>query len=99
MCVNAALRCAACWRATTCSEDSAARRAKEAEARLKDYGGDGAVQQPDKAAAAPPAALPSAVTAFTSVEGPPAFLDPEVCAALLPLLAANGSLTVRAVEQ
>lgn len=67
--------------AACCSEESAARRAKEAEARLKDYGDGGAVQQADKAAAALPAALPSAATAFTAVEGPPAFLDPEVRAA------------------
>ncbi|KAL4856946.1 hypothetical protein ACK3TF_002648 [Chlorella vulgaris] len=53
------------------SDDSTARRAKAAEARLKDFGEEAAAQQPGAAA------LPSAVAAFTSVEGPPAFLDPE----------------------
>ena len=62
-----------------CSQGSAARRACEAEARLKDFGE--AERQAAAASAAAVAAvgvLPSAAAAFTSVGGPPAFLDPEV---------------------
>ncbi|PRW33695.1 PHD finger 3 [Chlorella sorokiniana] len=63
------------------SEDSAARRAKAAAARLRDYGEEEeAGSKPaagPAAAAAPTGLLPSAAAAFTKVEGPPAFLDPE----------------------
>ncbi len=67
-----------------CSDDSAARRAKAAAARLRDYGEEeeeaGSKQAAGPAAPAAPAGLlPSAAVAFTKVEGPPAFLDPEVC--------------------
>jgi len=48
--------------------DSAEVRAREAEAKLKDY----AVNEQRKAGA-----LPSALDAFDEVDGPPAFLDPE----------------------
>ncbi|KAL4419696.1 hypothetical protein ABPG75_006794 [Micractinium tetrahymenae] len=73
------------------SEDSAARRAREAAARVKDYGegeeAASAQQQPARGggSGAQGGLLPSAVAAFTSVEGPPAFLDPE---ATRPLAAA-----------
>ncbi|KAI7836123.1 hypothetical protein COHA_010002 [Chlorella ohadii] len=64
------------------SDDSAARRAKAAAARLRDYGEEeeeaGSKQAAGPAAPAAPAGLlPSAAVAFTKVEGPPAFLDPE----------------------
>ena len=52
-------------------------QAREAAARLKDYGEDleaATAQQPRAAAGA----LPSAAAAFNSVDGPPAYLDPEV---------------------
>ncbi|EFN53831.1 hypothetical protein CHLNCDRAFT_136569 [Chlorella variabilis] len=58
------------------SEDSAVQQAREAAARLKDYGEDleaATAQQPRAAAGA----LPSAAAAFNSVDGPPAYLDPE----------------------
>lgn len=70
--------------ALLCSEDSAARRAKAAAARLRDYGEEEEeaaskpAARPAAAAAAPAGLLPSAAAAFTTVEGPPAFLDPEV---------------------
>lgn len=67
------------------SEDSATRRAREAEARLKDFGEEaeggsgGAASGPAaKPTAAPGGLLPDASAAFGSVDGPPAFLDPEV---------------------
>mmetsp|Transcript_13624 Transcript_13624/g.29194 ORF Transcript_13624/g.29194 Transcript_13624/m.29194 type:complete len:242 (+) Transcript_13624:132-857(+) len=50
------------------SVDSAALRAAEAEARLKDF---------EKAAGDTGRALPSALAAFDEVDGPPSFLDPE----------------------
>lgn len=58
-----------------CSEDSATKRRKAAEAKLKDFGegADGGASAP-----AAPGLLPSAAAAFTDVDGPPAFLDPEV---------------------
>lgn len=49
------------------SVDSATLRAREAEARLQDYGGE----------ASSSGALPSALAAFNDVNGPPAFLNPE----------------------
>lgn len=73
------------------SEDSATRRARAAAARVKDYGeGEEAASAPRQPAAgsgggAQSGLLPSAAAAFTSVEGPPAFLDPE---ATRPLAAA-----------
>ena len=69
-----------------CSEDSATRKAREVAARLKDFGEE-EVQQRQQGASGPAAAeqaplLPSAAAAFTTVGGPPAFLDPEVTALL-----------------
>lgn len=63
------------------SKDSATRRAREAAARLKDYGeeeegGEAATSKPAAAGAAA-GLLPSATAAFGKVDGPPAFLDPE----------------------
>ena len=65
-----------------CSEDSATRKARQAAARLTDFGEE-EVQQRQQGASGPAAAeqaplLPSAAAAFTTVGGPPAFLDPEV---------------------
>lgn len=65
------------------SEDSATRRAKAAAARLRNYGeeeeaGSKPAAEPTAGLAAPTGLLPSAAAAFTSIEGPPAFLDPEV---------------------
>ncbi|KAL6752606.1 hypothetical protein V8C86DRAFT_576849 [Haematococcus lacustris] len=59
------------------------RRALEAEAKLKDYGER---QQPVKAAGL----LPSALSAFDEVSGPPEFLDPE---AIRPMATAAAHLS------
>lgn len=62
-----------------CSEDSAARRGREAAAKVRDFNEASSRAAAGQAAetAEPPPALPSADAAFTSVSGPPAFLDPE----------------------
>eukprot|EP00887_Chlorella_sp_A99_P000065 scaffold16.g65.t1 len=83
------------------SENSAAWRAREAEARLRDLGGDGSA--PGGGAAS--AALPSAGEAFDEVEGPPAFLDPEAMRPLATAVhrpaggAGGGDVGSRAVSQ
>ena len=62
------------------SDDSATKRRKAAEARLRDFGEPEGGEAASGPAAAPAGGglLPSAAAAFTDVNGPPAFLDPEV---------------------
>ncbi|KAG2445934.1 hypothetical protein HXX76_000537 [Chlamydomonas incerta] len=68
------------------SVDSAALRAAEAAARLRDYGEGGATATSGRtsAAANKRSLLPSALDVLDAVEGPPTFLDPE---AIRPLAA------------
>lgn len=60
-----------------CSDDTATRRRKEAEARLRDYG-EGEAEGNGTTSGPAAGLLPSAAAAFTDVDGPPSFLDPEV---------------------
>lgn len=65
--------------------DSAALRAAEAAARLRDYGEGGATATSGRTGAAQKRSLlPSALDVLDAVEGPPTFLDPE---AIRPLAA------------
>ncbi|KAG2452498.1 hypothetical protein HYH02_002737 [Chlamydomonas schloesseri] len=68
------------------SVDSAALRAAEAAARLRDYGENGATATSGRTggAAQKRSLLPSALDVLDAVEGPPRFLDPE---AIRPLAA------------